>query len=117
MWYPRGRIEDMLVRVGKLIFLVDLVILDIDEDMDVLLILARPFLVTSSALIDVQEGRLVLWARGEEITFKQPATKGHAMVHDDTYYSISTGDFFIDERMQETLVDALLEEYLGNLDR
>ncbi|XP_027348305.1 uncharacterized protein LOC113859824 [Abrus precatorius] len=51
--YPRGIIEDVLVKVDKFIFPIDFVILDMDEDIDVLLILGRPFLATARAIIDV----------------------------------------------------------------
>ena len=51
--YPRGIIEDVLVKVDKFIFSVDFVVLDMEEDKDVPLILGRPFLATGQALIDV----------------------------------------------------------------
>ena len=37
--YPTGKIEYVLVKVDKFIFLVDFVILDMDEDVEVPLIL------------------------------------------------------------------------------
>ncbi|XP_073126150.1 uncharacterized protein [Henckelia pumila] len=57
--YPRGIIEDVLVKVDKFIFLVDFVVLDMEEDLDMPLILGRPFLETGKALIDVQKGDLL----------------------------------------------------------
>ncbi|XP_008227222.1 PREDICTED: uncharacterized protein LOC103326759 [Prunus mume] len=42
--YPRGIIEDVLVKVDKLIFLADFLILDMEEDAETLIILGRPFL-------------------------------------------------------------------------
>ena len=58
--YPRGIIEDILVKVDKFIFPVDFVVLDMDEDVEVPLILSRPFLATTRAIIDVGDGKLVL---------------------------------------------------------
>ncbi|XP_075524514.1 uncharacterized protein LOC142556906 [Primulina tabacum] len=58
--YPRGVIEDVLVNVDKLIFPADFVVLDMEEDVDMPLILGRPFLATGKALIDVQQGKLRL---------------------------------------------------------
>ncbi|XP_073304614.1 uncharacterized protein [Primulina huaijiensis] len=55
--YPRGVIEDVLVKVDKFIFPADFVVLDMEEDMQMPLILGRPFLATGKALIDVQEGK------------------------------------------------------------
>ncbi|XP_073120501.1 uncharacterized protein [Henckelia pumila] len=57
--YPRGVVENVLVKVDKLIFPVDFVVIDMDEDYVVPMILGRPFLATSRALIDVEKGELV----------------------------------------------------------
>ncbi|XP_027348121.1 uncharacterized protein LOC113859587 [Abrus precatorius] len=70
--YPRCIIEDVLVKVDKFIFPVDFVILDMDEDIDVPLILGRPFLATAGAIIDVRDGKLILRVGDEKITFKIP---------------------------------------------
>ncbi|XP_057775361.1 uncharacterized protein LOC130994330 [Salvia miltiorrhiza] len=51
--YPKGIVEDVLVKVDNFIFPVDFVVLDMVEDKDVPLILGRPFLATRRALIDV----------------------------------------------------------------
>ncbi|XP_073289849.1 uncharacterized protein [Primulina huaijiensis] len=50
--YPQGIIEDVLVKVEKFIFSADFVVLDMEEDMEMPLILGRPFLATGKALID-----------------------------------------------------------------
>ena len=60
MTFPKGIIEDVLVKVDKFIFLVDFVVLDMEEDEKVPHILRRPFLATSRALIDVESGELTL---------------------------------------------------------
>ena len=52
--YPRGILEDVLVKVNKFIFPVNFIILDMEEDHEVPLILGRPFLATGRVLIDVQ---------------------------------------------------------------
>ncbi|CAL1388874.1 unnamed protein product [Linum trigynum] len=67
--HPRGIIEDQLVKVGAFTYPVDFVILDINEDVDVPLILGRPFLATAKALIDVHSGKLILHAGNEHATF------------------------------------------------
>ncbi|GKD13340.1 retrotransposon protein [Tanacetum coccineum] len=48
----RGIAENVLVRIGKFVFLIDFIILDIPEDDDVPLILERPFLSTAHVKID-----------------------------------------------------------------
>ena len=51
--YPRGIVEDVLVKVDKFIFPADFVILDFEEDKKIPIILGRPFLATGKTLIDV----------------------------------------------------------------
>ncbi|CAL9012887.1 unnamed protein product [Prunus brigantina] len=68
--YPDGIIEDVLVKVDTLIFPVDFLVLDMEEDSDTQLILGRPFLITSRTLIDVEEGLLTLRVGNEKATFK-----------------------------------------------
>ena len=41
--YPEGKIEDVLVKVEKFIFLVDFIVLDFEADKEVPIILGRPF--------------------------------------------------------------------------
>ena len=43
---PEGILEDVLIKVGKFIFPVDFVVVDIEEDKQVPLLLGRPFLGT-----------------------------------------------------------------------
>ena len=58
--YPRGVIEDVLVKVDKFIFPTDSIVLDMDEDNEIPIILGRPFLATGKAMIDVKKGELKL---------------------------------------------------------
>ena len=68
--HPSGIIEDVLVRVDKFIFMVDFIILDMEEDKEVLLIIGRLFLAMGKALIDIQKGELRLRVQEEEVTFR-----------------------------------------------
>ena len=67
--HPHGIIENVLVKVGKLILHADFVILDIEEDDTIPIILGRPFLATGKAQIKVQEGELKLRVQADEVTF------------------------------------------------
>ena len=69
---PEGVIEDVLVKVGKFIFLVDFIILDMEKNSQVPLLLGRPFLATGAALIDMQKGVLTLRVGEEESDFNLP---------------------------------------------
>ena len=55
MAHPEGVLEDVLIKVGKFIFPVDFVVMDMEEDTQVLLLFGRPFLATGVALIDVKK--------------------------------------------------------------
>ena len=66
---PEGVIEDVLVKVGKFVFPVDFIILDIEEDLQVPLLLGRPFLATGAALIDMQKGVLTLRVGEKAVDF------------------------------------------------
>ena len=50
---PYGVIEDVLVRVKHFIFLIDFVVMDICEDIDIPVILGRPFMLTASCIVDM----------------------------------------------------------------
>ena len=51
--HPRGVIENVLVKVDKLIFPTDFIVLDMEEDKEIPIILGRPFLAFGKAMIDV----------------------------------------------------------------
>ena len=67
MTSPKGIIEDVLIKVDKFIFLMDFVVLDMEEDEKIPLILGRPFLATSRALINVESGELTLRVRDDNV--------------------------------------------------
>ena len=58
--HPKGILEDVLIKVGKFVFLVDFVVINMEEDKQAPLLLGRPFLATGLALIDVKKGELTL---------------------------------------------------------
>ena len=58
-----------MIKARKLIFLVDFVVIDIEEDKQVLLLLGRSFLTTGAALIDVKKGELTLRVGNEAVHF------------------------------------------------
>ena len=69
MLQPEGVLEDVLIKVGKFIFPVDFVVMDMEEDTRVPLLLGRPFLAIGAALIDVKKGELTLKLGEEAIHF------------------------------------------------
>ena len=69
MAQQEGILEDVLIKVGKFIFPVDFVVIDIEEDKKFPLLLGRPFLTTRAALIDVKKRELTLKVRDEKLHF------------------------------------------------
>ncbi|GKC32419.1 gag-pol polyprotein, partial [Tanacetum coccineum] len=68
--YPKGIAENVLVGIGKFVFPIDFIILDMPEDVKVPLILRRPFFSTVHAKIDVFKGKITLRVGDEKIIFK-----------------------------------------------
>ncbi|GJU49207.1 hypothetical protein Tco_1218762 [Tanacetum coccineum] len=62
--------ENVLVGIGKFVFPVDFIILDMPDDVKVPLILGRPFLSTAHAKIDVFKRKIILRVEEEKIIFK-----------------------------------------------
>ncbi|XP_076907024.1 uncharacterized protein LOC143563345 [Bidens hawaiensis] len=70
--YPRGIIENLLVKVDNLVFPIDFVVLDMEADERVPIILGRPFLRTARALADVFEGKITLLVTIVSLMFLNP---------------------------------------------
>lgn len=84
--YPRGIVENVLVKVNKFIFPADSVVIDMEEDKNIPLILGRPFLEIRVAMIDVQKGESTLQVNDENITFSiAEAIKQHDTNNDDCF--------------------------------
>ncbi|XP_075504541.1 uncharacterized protein LOC142541979 [Primulina tabacum] len=68
--YPRGVIEDVLVKVENLVFPADFYVLDMEnDDLNSQILLGRPFLKTSKSVIDVNSGTLTMEFDGEIVKF------------------------------------------------
>ncbi|XP_052735569.1 uncharacterized protein LOC128197551 [Vigna angularis] len=85
MTYPYGIVEDVLVKVDKFIFPADFVVLDMEEDAKVPIILGRPFLATGRALIDVEQGQLMLRVADEKVTFSMTEAVKHKLDREDCF--------------------------------
>ncbi|XP_062093593.1 uncharacterized protein LOC133799609 [Humulus lupulus] len=83
--HPRGIIEDVLLRVDTFIFPANFIVLDMEEDMDVPIILGRPFLATGQALIDVQKGELKLRDQGDEVVLNVFKAMKYPVASDSCY--------------------------------
>jgi hypothetical protein len=104
--YPVGIAKNMLVEVGIFTFPVDLVILEMEEDSKVPLILGRPFLHTSDAMIQVKQKQLNLGVGKERLIFSIDTAMKHSYSNDDTCFRIDV----IDEIREEDF-DELMNEF------
>ncbi|CAM8895724.1 unnamed protein product [Rhodiola kirilowii] len=66
---PRGNLKDVPVNVKHIYLPVDFIVLHISEDIDIPIILGRPFLYTAKAVIDMDRGSLALPVGSETVVF------------------------------------------------
>ncbi|XP_028768559.1 uncharacterized protein LOC114726160 [Neltuma alba] len=108
--YPKGIVEDVLVKVDKFIFPTDFIVLDCEVDWNIPIILGRPFLATVRTLIDVEKGEITMRVNDENVIFnmnqalKFPYDSAHCNCID-----------VIDSTMQEELINSLTKDPLEAL--
>ncbi|GKF04874.1 reverse transcriptase domain-containing protein, partial [Tanacetum coccineum] len=102
--YPVGVAEYVFMKVGKLHFLANFVVVDYDVDPRVPLILERPLLRTAQALINVHVKELTLQVNDEAITFNVGHTSRYSYRYDDESVNrIDVIDVTCEEYAQEVL--------------
>ena len=108
--------EDVLVKVDKLIFPADFVILDFEEDKKIPIILGRPFLATGRTLIDVQKGELTMRVQDQNVTFNVfNAMK--FLTENEECLKVKLVDSVLTSELDQLLrSDALEKALLGNSD-
>ncbi|CAA0824785.1 Uncharacterized mitochondrial protein AtMg00860, partial [Striga hermonthica] len=100
--YPKGVVEDVLVRVGKLIVPVDFVVLDVrdvhENGKDHTILLDRPFMATTNTLIDVKNGTLNMTVLGESVSISvREATSGPSANYVEECAFVDASDSFVEE--------------------
>ncbi|GJT60077.1 DNA-directed DNA polymerase [Tanacetum coccineum] len=95
--YPRGIIENVLIKVDKFIIPIDFVILDMPEDSRVPIILGRPFLATARAMIDVFNKKITLRVGDDEVIFDVDQSIKRLTNEDDECYGIDDLDEMINK--------------------
>lgn len=114
---PKGIIEDVLMKVDKFIFPVDFIVLDMEEDQEVPLILGRPFLATGRALIDVQQGQLILRVNDDQVIFDMyKAMKYPSFSYSSSCFQVDIIDNLVEEFQETNLKENLLEMCLKESD-
>ena len=122
MAQPKGILEDVLVKVGKFIFLVDFVIMQMEEDTQIPLLLGRPFLATGASLIDVQKGELTLRVENEAVYFNINRSLEHPNIEADSSMAVGNNSLLNVELNSDCILQHSINEiemnfqYLESLD-
>ncbi|XP_047179301.1 uncharacterized protein LOC124846130, partial [Vigna umbellata] len=66
--HPYGVVEDVVVKIDKVKFLVDFVVMEMEENVEIPLILGRPFMKKAKVVIHVDDGVITLKEQDEEVT-------------------------------------------------
>ncbi|XP_027158369.1 uncharacterized protein LOC113759989 [Coffea eugenioides] len=106
--HPMGILENVLIKVQKFIIPVDFVVLDMEEDVNVLIILGRPFLATAGTIIDVKRDKFKFQIGEEEVEFDLSKVEKYPSFTDHVY-SIDICDELALEISQVNLDDDSLE--------
>ncbi|CAM8957762.1 unnamed protein product [Rhodiola kirilowii] len=82
---PRGILKDVPVKVKNIYIPADFIVLDISKDIDIPIILGRPFLYTTKAVIDMDRGSLALRVGSERVVFNLPDMSKSPSLFADCY--------------------------------
>ena len=110
MAQPEGILEDVLVKVGKFIFPVDFVIMQMEEDTQVPLLLGRPFLATGAALLDIQKGELTLRVGDKALHFNINRILEHPNVEANSCMVVRNNSPLHDELNYDCIIQHSINE-------
>ncbi|GJU07110.1 DNA-directed DNA polymerase [Tanacetum coccineum] len=111
--YPRGIIENVLIKVDKFILPIDFVILDMPEDSRVPIILGRSFLATARTMIDVFNKKITLRVGDDEVIFDIDQSIKRLTTEDDECYGIDDLDDTINAEAQKLLANKEPDSFLS----
>nr|GEU70552.1 reverse transcriptase domain-containing protein [Tanacetum cinerariifolium] len=95
---PTGVAKNVFVKVGKLYFPVDFVVLDFIADPRVPLILGRPFLTIAHAIIGVYGGKIILRHEKQSLTLKCANTPSNSeSLNKINFIDAGESDFYSEE--------------------
>ncbi|GJS91974.1 DNA-directed DNA polymerase [Tanacetum coccineum] len=109
--YPRGIVENVLIKVDKFVLPIDFVILVMPEDSRILIILGRPFLATAYAMIDVFNKKITLRVGDDEVIFDMDQSMKRPPSEDDECYSVDELDDTINKETHELLEKDQLDSF------
>nr|GEV40000.1 hypothetical protein [Tanacetum cinerariifolium] len=110
--YPRGIIENVLIKVDKFVLLIDFVIIDMPEDSRVPIILGIPFLATARAMMDVFNKKITLRVGDDEVIFNMDQSIKRSPAEDDECYEVDDLNVAINVEAQELLANNMSDSFL-----
>ncbi|XP_027082493.1 uncharacterized protein [Coffea arabica] len=112
--HSMGILENVLIKVQKFIIHVDFVVLDMEEDVNVPIILGRPFLATAGTIIDVKRDKFKFQIGEEEVEFDLSKVEKY-LSFTDHVYSVDICDELALEMSQVNLDNDSLELCLNGI--
>ncbi|XP_021756622.1 uncharacterized protein LOC110721741 [Chenopodium quinoa] len=115
---PKGKVEDVPLRVGKFVIPVDFVVLEMDEDATIPIILGRSFFATSGDMIDVKSAKNSLKVGEEVVEFDLNESMKYPCSSLENYKLIDSLDLVISSLHEHLLTcNDPLENVLLNKDK
>ncbi|XP_021658919.2 uncharacterized protein LOC110648864 [Hevea brasiliensis] len=111
--YSVGILENIPIKVGKFFIPIDFIVLEMEEDVQIPIILGRPFLATSRAIIDIKNGQLTLKVGDEEVEFNLFRAIKHKLEPDECL-RVDITDKLVEEELHETYPEDPLEACIVN---
>ncbi|XP_021751221.1 uncharacterized protein LOC110716877 [Chenopodium quinoa] len=113
--FPLGVLEDVPLRVGKFFIPCDFVVMEMEEDVDVPIILGRPFLATAGAIIDMKKGKITFEVGDEKLEYSLLNVMGTPSMG-DTVCQVDVLDELQSEQLPLSKPDDALEQVLVGKD-
>ncbi|XP_074288437.1 uncharacterized protein LOC141613593 [Silene latifolia] len=107
--YPKGVLEDVMVKVGNFYIPPDFVVLDIPEDQQTPIILGRPFMAAGEVMIDVKNGKFSFNMGRNVVKFSLMGAMSKPMF--ESAYSVDILEEVIEETRDEHLGEDKEEDY------
>ncbi|GKD56956.1 DNA-directed DNA polymerase [Tanacetum coccineum] len=108
--YPRGIVENVLIKLDKFVLPIDFVIFDMPEDSRIPIILGRPFLATARAMIDAFNKKITLRVGDDEVIFDMDQSMKMPPTEDDKCYSVDDLDDTINKETQNSIIDKFVSD-------
>ncbi|XP_021743409.1 uncharacterized protein LOC110709495 [Chenopodium quinoa] len=118
---PNGCLENVLIQVKHLFFLVDFYVINMENISEILL--GRPFLKTAKALIDVANGSVTLGNNGQTIninvfdeqgSLEESGATNHVSYH-HAQIAVENVEMLLDEMVNNVGLEQLLFDALNEL--